>query len=272
MHASWIQMVEMRRRGQVTDEDLWEWFRLVEVPPFWREKLMALVWEVPTRVDVRRWWDMRTITEADLREIYTRQGYHDKDLEDYVVWTKVYTDFPDLIARYKNGWINLEEVRATLLADGMPEARMEELLETKFKKTVAPERVAPERELTKTDITMAVKKKVMTREQGIDLLTRLGYDTEEASYIIDARVAAAGSPESYLEFRQLTESYRRSQGLEAKEIPQEVIDLEKELGMVERRIEEATAAREPQATINELEVRRAELAVRYRELLMAAGL
>lgn len=83
-HASWIQVVEMVRRGKLTEKDVWDWFRLVEIPPYWRQKLIDISWEVPTRVDVRRFWDMRTIDEARLREVYTAIGYHGKDLDDYV--------------------------------------------------------------------------------------------------------------------------------------------------------------------------------------------
>lgn len=35
-HASWVQIVEMLHRGLVTEQDVYEWFRLVEIPPFWR--------------------------------------------------------------------------------------------------------------------------------------------------------------------------------------------------------------------------------------------
>ncbi|GAI97695.1 unnamed protein product, partial [marine sediment metagenome] len=108
-HASWMQIVEMRRRELITDADVWEWFRMVEIPPFWRDNLIALIWEIPTRVDVRRWYDMGTIDETELRSIYGRRGYHGKDLDNYVIWTKVYVHFPDLMSRYKNGWITLEE-------------------------------------------------------------------------------------------------------------------------------------------------------------------
>ncbi|GAJ12607.1 unnamed protein product, partial [marine sediment metagenome] len=79
--------------------------------PWVREDLFKLFRAVPTRVDVRRFWDMRTIDEPRLRDIYQAQGYWEEDLEDYVMWTKVYVDFPDLMARYKNGWINLEDVK-----------------------------------------------------------------------------------------------------------------------------------------------------------------
>jgi len=275
VHTSFEQMVELLHRGLLTGEreapaeptskeewevrdaegskQLYEWYRLVEVTPFWRNLMTEATWNVPTRVDVRRWWDMRTISEEELRSIYHRQGYHGKDLDNYITWTKVYVAFPDLIARYRNGWIPKEQVKNELLQLGMPEARAEEMLETKFRAAASAERVSAERDLTKTDITMAVKKGIMSRETGIDLLERLGYDREEAGYIIDARVAAAGSPETPLEFRELVESYRKSQGLDYKEVPAEVLEKEKELRDLNLRLKEAITQKAPQSELDQLE-------------------
>ena len=167
----------------MTEDDVRSWFRLVEIPPYWRDKLIAISWAVPTRVDVRRFWDMRTNDEARLREIYTAQGYHGKDLEDYVLWTKIYVDFPDLMTRYKNGWLSLENVRSELVGLGMTAERAEELIQTKVK-AVASEKLAPERDLTMTQIVKGVKKAVISREQGAVLLQDMGYDPYEAAYIL----------------------------------------------------------------------------------------
>jgi len=158
-------------------------YRTMGYSSFWQERLLQLVREIPTRVDVRRWWDMRTIDETELRSIYQRRGYFGKDLENYVTWTKVYVAFPDLIARWKNGWITIDEVRAELTGYGMPAARMEELLETKFKAT-AGDKTAAERDITKTDIIKGVKKGVITRGEGMELLMDLGYDEADADYIL----------------------------------------------------------------------------------------
>lgn len=182
-HASWNQVVEMLRRGQITEDDVWEWFKVVEIVPYWRDKLIAISWEVPTRVDVRRFWDMRTIDEARLREIYTAQGYHGKDLEDYVLWTKIYVDFPDLMTRYKNGWLTLDDVRAELVKLGMSAGRAEELIQTKVK-AVASEALAKQRELTMSQIVKGVKKAVISRDEGAGLLMDMGYDPYEAAYIL----------------------------------------------------------------------------------------
>jgi len=221
-HASWNQVVEMVRRGQMTEDDVRDWFRLVEIPPFWRDKLIAISWEVPTRVDVRRFWDMRTIDEARLREIYTAQGYHGKDLEDYVLWTKIYVDFPDLMTRYKNGWLTLDDVRSELVKLGMTAERAEELIQTKVK-AVASEKMVKDKDLTAAEIVRGVKKEVITWSQGIELLMDLGYDEWEAEFKlrIDVEVLT-GSPESFAEFKEITSLFRQVVTKGGPEMPDEI--------------------------------------------------
>jgi len=162
-------------------------FRTMGYSSFWQENLLQLVREVPTRVDVRRWWDMRTIDETELRSIYQRRGYFGKDLENYVTWTKVYVAFPDLIARWRNGYITIDEVRAELTGYGMPAERVEELLETKMK-TTAGDKTAAERDITKTDIYKGVKQGVITRGEGMELLMDLGYDEDDADYLLTINI------------------------------------------------------------------------------------
>jgi len=186
-HPEFRTVVEMLRRTDFSEEDMAAWFRLVEIPPYWRDKLIEISYEVPTRVDVRRFWDMRTIDEARLREVYTHQGYHGKDLDDYVLWTKVYVAFPDLIARWKNGFITLDDVRAELTGYGMPADRLEELIETKMKST-AGDQTTTERDITKTDIYKGVKQGVITREEAIELLMDLGYEEDTADYLLTINI------------------------------------------------------------------------------------
>jgi len=248
-HASYMQIREMLRRGVLnldktmpsppTTEAGWEardkegiqamfdWYRLVEIPPFWRDRLTEMAFEVPTRVDVRRFWDMRTIDEERLRSIYHAQGYHGKDLDDYILWTKVYVAFPDLIARYKNGWIAEETVKSELAALGMSPERLEEMWQTKFK-TAQPERVAAEKSATATEIMKAVKKELITRSEGVERLGRLGYSPEEAEFKLDVYIGVSeGSPDTYAEFIDLTEKYRKAMGLDAQLPPPDLVEASK---------------------------------------------
>ncbi|GAI58898.1 unnamed protein product, partial [marine sediment metagenome] len=185
--------------------------------------------------------------------LYHARGYYGKDLDDYVIWTKVYNDFPDLMARYKNGWITLEDVKHQLVdVDRMPEDRFYELLETKIK-AFTEERVAETTALTRSLIIKGAKEDKLTYEQTIELLMRKNYDRWEAEYIYDIEVGAASSPETPLEFRKLVESYRKSQGLDYKEIPPEVIEAERVLTDLETRHKALEAAKAPQEDIDRIQ-------------------
>ena len=182
-HPSFSQIVEMLRRGLLTEQDVYDWYRLVEIPPYWRDALTEITFEIPTRVDIRRFWEMGTINETRLRELYTAHGYKGQNLEDYILWTKIYTQFPDLIARFKNGWLTEAEVKAELVRLGMGETLADEFIQTKVK-NVSPERVAAERDLTKAEIYKGVKKGVITWDDGLNLLVDMGYDAAEAEFIL----------------------------------------------------------------------------------------
>ena len=186
-HASWMQIVEMLHRGIITEQDVWDWFRLVEIPPFWRQHLIDTSYTWPTRVDVRRWWDMRTIDETELRRLYSGMGYRGVNLDNYILWTKVYVAFPDLMARWSKGWITLDNVRSELTGMGMPAERLEEFIQMKVK-AEQPERTAKERDITKTDIVKGVRQGVITRGEGVELLVDMGYDEDEAVYILEINI------------------------------------------------------------------------------------
>lgn len=243
-HASFMQVIEMLHRGLLSldkvmppepatpagwdardvegEAALYDWYRLVEIPPFWRDRLTAMSWNVPTRVDVRRWWDLRTIDEAELRNVYHRQGYHGKDLDNYVLWTKVYVAFPDLLSRWTNGWITEAEVRSEIVALGMPEARVNELMQTKIK-SAQPARVASERDLTKTDIYKGIKADRITRSEGIELLMDLGFDEDEADILLATNIPEDDT-DVVVAQRELSKTDLRA-GLAAEELTEaEVVD------------------------------------------------
>ena len=186
-HPEFRTVVEMLRRTDFSEDDMKDWFRLVEIPPYWRDKLIEIAWEVPTRVDVRRFYDLKTIDEARLREIYTAMGYKDKNLEDYVLWTKIYVELPDLIARWKNGWITLDQAKSRLVELGMTAAAAEELVQTKVKVEQA-EPVVEAKSLTKAEIYKGVKVGRITRAEGVLLLELLEYTTAQAEYLLATNV------------------------------------------------------------------------------------
>ncbi|MBU2249576.1 MAG: hypothetical protein KKD77_22710, partial [Gammaproteobacteria bacterium] len=290
VHASFTQMRELLHRGLLTgakevpsepigydeweardaagEKEMYEWYRLVEIPPIWRALLTESLFEIPTRVDVRRWWDMRTISEEELINIYHRQGYHGKDLENYVLWTKVYVAFPDLIARWSKGWLKESDVREQLVSLGMSAERVEEMIQTKIS-PAKPERVEGERDLTKAEIYAGVKKGVISWGEGLELLQDLGYDADEAEFILEVRVGVAeGSPDTFTEFKDWTQRYRKAMGLEAKIPPLELIEAGKSLKEAETARKEAIDKGIKEEKLAPYEKAISDAQYRYRQLLI----
>ncbi|GAH34325.1 unnamed protein product, partial [marine sediment metagenome] len=192
--SHWIQpgryeLGELHARELVDDTIVKNAYRTMGYSSYWQERLLELVKRPWTRVDVRRMWDMGTINEEQLRKAYHWLGYYDEWLDGMVLWTKVYVAFPDLMARFKNGWIDEGGVRSELATLGMPEERIETMIQTKIKKA-QPERVEGERDLTKAEIYAGVKKGVFTWAEGLTMLQDLGYDADEAEAILKIRVGA----------------------------------------------------------------------------------
>lgn len=266
------EIAEMWRRGILTDKDVSDFWVELDMVPWVRDYLFEIFRAWPTRVDIRRFWDMGTIDEARLEELYKGHGYRGKDLEDYMLWTKVYTAFPDLMARYRNGWVTPEQVVNKLIGLGMTPERAQMFMETKMKAPVGEERVQAERDLTKSEIYAGVKKAVITWEEGLTMLQALGYDREEAEFILEIRVGAGASPESYLELMKWVQDWRKTAGLEAKEISEELLAKEKEYKAIIAEHEAAIKEGASQAKIDTLGEKRATIESQYRQMLKLSGL
>ena len=69
------QGFEMLHRGIISREELDMLFRVVEIPKFWRDKLMAITYNPYTRVDARRMHELGVLTSAELVQSYQDIGY-----------------------------------------------------------------------------------------------------------------------------------------------------------------------------------------------------
>jgi len=69
------QGFEMLHRGVIDRSELDMLFRVVEIPRFWREKLMAITYNPYTRVDTRRMHDMGVLSTEEMVHAYQDQGY-----------------------------------------------------------------------------------------------------------------------------------------------------------------------------------------------------
>lgn len=218
---------EWRALRTQAQAELFDWYRLVEIPPHWRDKLTRLAETLITRVDLRRMWDMRVIDESRLLRGNLDLGLTEQDARDLTLWTLVNNAFGDLTERFSKGWISEQDVQDELVAVGMSEERARELMETRLFNLAKPTRIALERDLTKSEIVKGVKKEIITAEVGETLLVEMGFDQPEAEFILAINIEAEGSPEDEIEVRALVQGWRKAAGLPAEAIPSQVIRLRK---------------------------------------------
>lgn len=145
-HPSWLRVREMLHRTDLNEEDVYEWFRLVEIPPYWREKFTAIMYSPYTRVDVRRMHKLGVLNREEVKKAYQELGYDENKSEHLTEFTILYNeDTPDtektaeekrrdelrgltrsaIIKRYKGGWITgaeaLEYLKGLMLTPEVAE-------------------------------------------------------------------------------------------------------------------------------------------------------
>ena len=81
---------EMYQRDIIDRETLEFLFRTVEVPPFFREKLLGIAYQPYTRVDVRRMHDLGVIDTEELITAYRHLGYDAEKATKMAEFTVVY--------------------------------------------------------------------------------------------------------------------------------------------------------------------------------------
>jgi len=185
----------------IIDSDTWtKEVRLNDYAPYAIPWLQNIIYQPYTRVDIRRMWDMRVVDEDEVYTNYKWLGYDDEHAKRMTLWTKIYTMESELRSRYSKGWIDEAQVRSELLNAGMPESRVSEWVE-KIVKVDKTDRMADERDLTKTDILRLLKVNSLTSSQAMDMLKAIGYDDVEAGYLVNL---ALYQPE--IELKELTQA------------------------------------------------------------------
>ncbi|KKK76100.1 hypothetical protein LCGC14_2867100, partial [marine sediment metagenome] len=117
-----IQMgFEMLHRGVIDRATLDMLFRTVELPPYWREKLVQIAYQPYTRVDVRRMYDMGVLGEEELTRAYTDIGYDTEHANKMTEFTKRYVEDADrdltkteILKGYRNALLSESDTRALL--------------------------------------------------------------------------------------------------------------------------------------------------------------
>jgi len=86
------QVLEMLHRKKITKNDVYQYYRVVEMPPYWRDKLMEVSYRPYSRVDIRRMHLLGVVGDEKLHQAYTDIGYDDEHAENMVKFTKLYNE------------------------------------------------------------------------------------------------------------------------------------------------------------------------------------
>jgi hypothetical protein len=174
------QAYEMLHRGLITLEDIETLLKTSDYPPFWRDKLIKISYNVMTRVDVRRLLQSGLIDESKAEQVYNQMGYNPEDarlLTEYAVLgisneerdlTKT-----DILNLYEEGLIDRDTTSANLVKMGYDGEEAENILK------LADVNIA---KAARTDLVNYVKEKFLARlidESGArNELTQIGLKSQ----------------------------------------------------------------------------------------------
>lgn len=294
-HPSFSQMVNMVHRDQAfgssarngtqplssswqqarseQESELRNWLKLVEIPPYARDGMIAQTYAPLTRVDVRRMHDLGVVDDDGVARVALDIGYDATNAGLYQLFVKVFNAVPDLIARAKNGWIEEESIVGELEALGLPPGTARRIYERKIKAPVVADLTEESRNLTKAEIYKAVNKELISVDDGYSLLLEMNYTPDIAAILLQSNVAAlAGSPDSMGELQELAQGWRRAAGLNSKPVPPAAVEMGKRRSALVKHIRDLRAR-----TVDDEEIGRAEKDLRtldeqYDAVLKDAGL
>jgi hypothetical protein len=197
--------------------------------------------------------------EDDVAFNYQLQDYDESQAWLLTLLTTLQQEFPILKKEYEEGAIDKVDLRNYLIGYGLdPDEATRVTL--KVTEELQVKRLASEKDLTKAEIIKGVKNNVFSFGQGVELLVDLGYDSDEAQYLLILnKVVVAGDPDSYLEMKMVTEAYKKARGEKSITIPEQAFQIEKQ--MKETRTE---LDKERGLGVNETKI--AELALKLNEL------
>jgi hypothetical protein len=225
---------------------------------------------------------------------YLKLGYKREDAEKLLIFTKLERRLPELRERFAKGHISSDDVVTELKAIGVPETRIVAISQ-RIVKAPKPERTKRERDLTKAEIVKGVKKEILTPDMASHLLTRMGYDPDEAAMILAINGAtvqtviapdgstqfqfpalevqpSTGSYNTPLEHRRAVELIRAAQGLSHIEIDDTLIAAEQDAKLKQADANLAKQSGASRLDRAALEQSAQEAEFRFRQLLGLVGL
>ena len=265
----------------ITKEDMTTEFILIGYSPD-DASLLTDIYTAPTLkpiaiknytiTDAVKLYRYQLFDETDIYENYLAEGYDSAHSATLTLMTKLDYDYPILASLYERGYINSEQITFELKKMGLDEKHIKLLLDRTMY-TYQVSRLASEKDLTKAEILKGAKNNVFTVTQAAGLLEGIGYDENEAYYLLAInKIVVAGDPDGYWEMRRATELYKKARGLAYVTIPDELIMLETNLKEAQAKINELKKTPEKEEEIKNAALTLNTVEQRMRELISKLGL
>jgi hypothetical protein len=181
------QGFEMLHRGVIDQDTLNMLLRALDIMPFWRDKLTQIAYNVLTRVDIRRMYQIGVLNEGDVETAYKEAGYNERDakrLTDFTVRITRQTlskfDSGDIIAAYADQKIDSGEASRLLGNLGIKSSDIPNILEAaNYKKKWALE------DTQTKGIRNLYKRKIYTQQQAETELRNINIPSEQVTALIN---------------------------------------------------------------------------------------
>lgn len=217
-------------------------------------------------------YNLMLFDEDDLYDNFIAQDWSEFEAAMLTMYTILIQELPRLRLMYEKGVITGETMVKELMKIEVPELNARALVQKTYDE-LQIERLSHEKDLTKAEIIKGAKNNVLTPREAAELLQGIGYDENEAYYILAInKVVSAGDPEGYWDMRKVTESYKKARGEKAVDIPDELIMLEKQQKQLKAQLDEAKKHPENEQAIADLVLKLGGIETQMKQIIIAKAL
>jgi hypothetical protein len=210
--------------------------------------------------------------EDDLYQSFLDLEWDESQAALLTIYTLISQEYPLLRTQYSKGAISGEQMVLELVKLEMPEFNARELVKKTYRE-LQVDRVSHEKDLTKAEIIKGVKNAVLTPSQGAELLQGIGYDSDEAYYILAInKVLEMGDPQGYWEMRKVTELSKKARGEKGIDIPEELILLEVQQRKLRQKLEEVKKRPENEQEIANVTIQLGTIEQQMKQTIIAKNL
>jgi len=217
-------------------------------------------------------YNLMLFDEDDLYDNFIAQDWPEFEASMLTMYTILIQELPRLRLMYEKGVITGETMVKELMKIEVPEFNARALVQKTYDE-LQIERLSHEKDLTKAEIIKGAKNNVLTPREAAELLQGIGYDENEAYYILAInKVVSAGDPEGYWDMRRVTESYKKARGEKAVDIPDELIMLEKQQKQLKAQLDEARKHPENEQEIADLALKLGGIETQMKQIIISKAL